>query len=155
MDPKVEKEKDLLGCKTTQSQFLLKILGVSTSFLIEQWCDLLIFPRSKRCWKQLGQRTLHRRGRTRWFSSRCRSKRGWRLRLSSRLSAHALVGWWNWLWYGNTSHFQDQRRIPRQNHEHFQRCTISKSIRHRCGALQRHTVRPSVSWKHRWNILHR
>ena len=121
----------------------------------DEYMQHLIFVRSKRCWKQLGEGTLHRGSRVGRFCTWCCSQRGWKLRVSSRISTHTLLRWRNRFWYGNASYFENQRRIPRQNHEHIQRRTIAKSIGHRCGALQRYTVSPSAGWEQGWNILHR
>ena len=41
-----------------------------------------------------------------------------------------LSWWWNWIWYGNTPHLQDQRRVSRQNHEHLLCCSLSQGNYH-------------------------
>ena len=57
----------------------------------------------------------------------CGSQRGWILRLPSRVSVDALFGRWHRKWDGNPSHLQNQRGIPRQNHEHILRRPQPKS----------------------------
>lgn len=54
-------------------------------------------------------------------------KRSWKLRLLTRFPADALSGWWYRIRYGHLTYFQDQRRIPWQNHEYLLRRSIAKS----------------------------
>lgn len=75
--------------------------------------------RTKRGWKQLGERTLHRRCRTGRFRSRCCPEGGRKLRLSTRISTHSLPRRWDRLWNGYFANFKDPRRIPRSYYEHF------------------------------------
>ena len=85
----------------------------------------------------------------------CREEGSRKLRLSPGFPADSLPGWWHWVRYGNTPHLQNTRGVPRQNHEHLLRGAVSQGVRHRGGALQRHSVRPPAGREHRWDILHR
>ena len=93
---------------TTSSSVISLHLGkASWPFVSRLLC------RSIGCWQQLGQRSLHRRSRTRRLGLGRRPQRGRVMRLSARLSAHSLAWWWYWLWHGYLADLQDPRRIPR------------------------------------------
>ena len=110
--------------------------------------------RINRSWKQLGQRSLHRRSRTHRFSPRRRQKRSRRMWLPPRILNHPLIGRRNRFWYGNIIDLQSQRRISRQNHGNFLSCPITKSLRHRRWTIQRHLISPLISRKRRWMYGH-
>lgn len=57
--------------------------------------------------QQLGQRSLHRRCRTRGLGPRCRQERGRKLRLSSGIPTYTFFGRWHRIRNGNITHFQN------------------------------------------------
>ena len=72
--------------------------------------------------------TLHRGSWARRLSTWC-SKEGVRVMwLSSGIPAHTLTRWWYRIRYGNSAHLQNQRGVPRQNHEHILSCAIPQGV---------------------------
>ena len=67
--------------------------------------------------QQLGQGSLHGGGRAGGLRPRRGQEGGRGLRLSAGLPADSLTWWWDRLRHGNSPHLQDQRGIPRPDHE--------------------------------------
>lgn len=66
----------------------------------------------------------------------------------------AFVRWWHRFRHGNIAHIEDSRRISRQNNEHLLGGSVTKSVWHRCRAIQCNAVNSSIGRKHRRNVLH-
>ena len=104
--------------------------------------------------QQLGQGSLHRGGRVGGQRHWCCQKGEWSLWLSPGVPTSPLLGRWNWVWYGNTSHLQDQGGVSRQDHEHILRHPLPQGVGHRGGALQRHSLCPPTGGEYWRELLH-
>lgn len=67
-----------------------------------------------------------------------------------RVSGLPLLGRWNWIRNGNSSHFKDKRRVPRSNDAHFLSVSITKGVRHSCRTLQCNSLSSPTRWERRW-----
>lgn len=76
--------------------------------------------------KQLGQGPLYWGGRASGLSFGRGSQGDWKLRLHSGLSADSLIRRGNWVGHGHSTHFQDTRGVPWQDHELVQRGAFAK-----------------------------
>ena len=65
----------------------------------------------------------------------CSTQGGRVLRLSPGISINPFPWRWYRIRYGNSSHFQNPRRISRPDHEYLFGRTFSQSVRYSCGAL--------------------
>ena len=111
----------MLGRLGTWNDGLCPIGSVRTNLSTRQF---RIWPIWRR--QQLGQRSLHRGRRVGRLGLGRRQERVGVVRLPSRIPIDALLGRRHRQRHGHPPHLQNQGGIPRQNHEHLLRRTLTK-----------------------------